>query len=40
MCIEEVDQRGLEMEGIYRVSGRVAVIKDVSVETINVYLSF
>ncbi|KDQ30407.1 hypothetical protein PLEOSDRAFT_1062427 [Pleurotus ostreatus PC15] len=28
MCIEEVDQRGLEMEGIYRVSGRVAVIKD------------
>ncbi|EPQ61103.1 RhoGAP-domain-containing protein [Gloeophyllum trabeum ATCC 11539] len=27
MCIEEVDKRGLEVEGIYRVSGRHAVVQ-------------
>ncbi|KAJ8520565.1 hypothetical protein ONZ45_g2612 [Pleurotus djamor] len=32
MCIEEVDQRGLEMEGIYRVSGRLAVVKHLQQE--------
>ncbi|KAF8656378.1 hypothetical protein AX16_002565 [Volvariella volvacea WC 439] len=26
ICIEEIDKRGLEMEGIYRVSGRHAVV--------------
>ncbi|KAF9229718.1 RhoGAP-domain-containing protein [Gyrodon lividus] len=28
ICIQEVDERGLEAEGIYRVSGRHAVVQD------------
>ncbi|EGO28450.1 hypothetical protein SERLADRAFT_445900 [Serpula lacrymans var. lacrymans S7.9] len=28
ICIKEIDQRGLESEGIYRVSGRHAVVQD------------
>ncbi|KAH7883937.1 hypothetical protein F5I97DRAFT_1930151 [Phlebopus sp. FC_14] len=28
ICIQEVDERGLESEGIYRVSGRHAVVQD------------
>ncbi|KAG2123602.1 hypothetical protein DEU56DRAFT_829349 [Suillus clintonianus] len=28
ICVEEVDQRGLDAEGIYRVSGRHAIVQD------------
>ncbi|KAI9572604.1 hypothetical protein HD554DRAFT_2202498 [Boletus coccyginus] len=28
ICIQEIDERGLESEGIYRVSGRYAVVQD------------
>ncbi|OJA07951.1 hypothetical protein AZE42_05927 [Rhizopogon vesiculosus] len=28
ICIQEVDQRGLDAEGIYRVSGRHAIVQD------------
>ncbi|KAF8446335.1 hypothetical protein L210DRAFT_3610805 [Boletus edulis BED1] len=28
ICIQEIDERGLESEGIYRVSGRHAVVQD------------
>ncbi|KAH7912985.1 hypothetical protein BJ138DRAFT_1171559 [Hygrophoropsis aurantiaca] len=28
ICIQEVDQRGLESEGIYRISGRHAIVQD------------
>ncbi|KAG2345304.1 RhoGAP-domain-containing protein [Suillus weaverae] len=28
ICVEEVDQRGLDAEGIYRVSGRHAIVHD------------
>ncbi|KAH7929352.1 RhoGAP-domain-containing protein [Leucogyrophana mollusca] len=28
ICIQEVDQRGLESEGVYRVSGRHAIVQD------------
>ncbi|KAH0838640.1 hypothetical protein J3R83DRAFT_6965 [Lanmaoa asiatica] len=28
ICIQEVDERGLESEGIYRVSGRHAIVQD------------
>jgi hypothetical protein len=29
ICIQEVDSRGLENEGIYRVSGRHAIVQEV-----------
>ena len=30
ICLREIDQRGLEAEGIYRVSGRLALVQSVS----------
>ncbi|KAJ6604252.1 RhoGAP domain-containing protein [Mycena vulgaris] len=32
LCIKEIDQRGLESEGIYRVSGRHAVVQSIQHE--------
>jgi RhoGAP domain len=29
ICVQEVDQRGLGSEGIYRVSGRHAIVQEV-----------
>ena len=31
ICVKEVDERGLKNEGIYRVSGRHAVVQEVTV---------